>query len=57
MKALKSITLEQFADATAIVCNITFAAVFLALAALTVLDALAVVLPFQQIAVDCVRSL
>jgi hypothetical protein len=57
MKALKSITLEQFADATAIVCNITFAAVFLALAGLTVLDALGVVLASQQIAAYCVRSL
>lgn len=60
MNALKAITLEGFADATAIVCNIVLASAAWAWAVLVIVDIasrIGDIGAYQQIAIDCVRSL
>jgi hypothetical protein len=60
MNALKAITLERFADATAIVCNIALGSAALLFCIETVWDMasrVADIGAYQQIAIDCVRSL
>ncbi|MDN6888214.1 hypothetical protein QMO14_32045 [Variovorax sp. CAN2819] len=60
MKALKLITLERVADASAIVCNIALGSAALAWAVLVTIEVFARIADigaYQQIAYDCVRSL
>lgn len=60
MKALKSLTLEAVADASAILCNLALASAALAFCVVVVIDMAARVADigaYQQIAIDCVRSL
>lgn len=60
MKALKAITLERFADASAIVCNIALGTAGAMFTVLVIMDMFACAVDvgaYRQIAIDCVRSL